>query len=442
MKNYPQILCIFFLTLSGIINAQVGIGNLSPNDSSILDLTSDDKGLLIPRMTTIQRNLINSPALSLIIFNTDEGGFNYYNGAILGWQDFFSGYNSVSAIEGVTRTPSATASAIPDMNVIPSVSGTYSVAFNSQYNNIPITTFIPFAEPFLGTLQAKIDLLAAYNELISKAPPMPAIAAAMGGGQTLTPGVYSFGGAASITGTLNLDAQGDSTKLFIFQIGGAFACGASTVINLMGDAKASNVFWVTEGAPSIGQDSTFRGTIIAHAGAAGISGNTTLEGRLFTMAGAVTFGPGTAFIPSGTSPINLGSVAKFVLFTGTGDVSNTGTSYVTGNIGTNLGSVAGFSSITHTGYDFTPSSPIIIGGCGCNEITPNNNPSVATFSIYQNGNLIPSSTKSLSSSSRILNFSLQAIATVEAGQPIEVRWKTDSQPIALGNRTLTVIKVQ
>jgi len=437
-----HILIIIVLLFTQKNYAQVGIGNLSPNDSSILDLTSDDKGLLIPRMTTIQRNSIAVPALSLMIFNTDEGVFNYYNGAILGWQDFFSGYNSVSAIEGVTRTPSATAIAIPDMNVISSASGTYSVAFNSQYNNIPITTFIPFVEAFLGTPQAKIDLLAAYTELTNKTTTMASIAAAMGGGQTLTPGVYSFGGAASITGTLILDAQGDSTKPFIFKIGGAFACGASTVINLQGGAKASNVFWVTEGAPSIGQDSTFKGTIIAHAGAAAISGNTTFEGRLLTLVGAVTFGPGTAFIPSGTSPINLGSIAGFVFFTGTGDITNTGTSNVTGNIGTNAGLIVGFSAGTNAGFEYTPASPIRIAGCGCNVITPNNNTSLATFSIYQNGILIPSSTKSLSSSSRILNLSLQTIATVEAGQPIEVRWKTDSQPIALGNRTLTVIKVQ
>lgn len=66
------------LTLSGILLlftttciAQVGINTDTPDASSILDISSPDKGLLIPRMDTAGRNLIASPANSLIVFNTD-----------------------------------------------------------------------------------------------------------------------------------------------------------------------------------------------------------------------------------------------------------------------------------------------------------------------------------------------------------------------------------
>jgi hypothetical protein len=39
-------------------NINVGIGTSTPNQSSILDLTSTSKGILIPRMTTTERNAI------------------------------------------------------------------------------------------------------------------------------------------------------------------------------------------------------------------------------------------------------------------------------------------------------------------------------------------------------------------------------------------------
>ena len=59
-----------------------------------------------------------------------------------------------------------------------------------------------------AAVQAKSDLAAAYDEAAAQAPATP-VAASTLGGLTLTPGVYS-GGALDLTGTLTLDAQGDS----------------------------------------------------------------------------------------------------------------------------------------------------------------------------------------------------------------------------------------
>jgi hypothetical protein len=53
------------------------IGN-SADVSAILDVKSTSQGLLIPRMTTVQRDAINSPALSLLIFNTTTNCFEAY----------------------------------------------------------------------------------------------------------------------------------------------------------------------------------------------------------------------------------------------------------------------------------------------------------------------------------------------------------------------------
>lgn len=58
----------------------VSIGTASPSASSLLQLDSTNKGLLQPRMTTVQRDAITSPAEGLRIYNTTTKKENFYNG--------------------------------------------------------------------------------------------------------------------------------------------------------------------------------------------------------------------------------------------------------------------------------------------------------------------------------------------------------------------------
>jgi len=53
--------------------------------SAVLDVYSTSKGMLVPRMTTNQILLISNPATGLLVFNTDNNSFYFYNGAI--WQN-------------------------------------------------------------------------------------------------------------------------------------------------------------------------------------------------------------------------------------------------------------------------------------------------------------------------------------------------------------------
>jgi hypothetical protein len=69
--------------------AQIGIGTTTPNASSILDVSSTTKGMLVPSMTKLQRNAITSPATGLIIFQTDDTTGIYYNAgtpAVKSWK--------------------------------------------------------------------------------------------------------------------------------------------------------------------------------------------------------------------------------------------------------------------------------------------------------------------------------------------------------------------
>ena len=353
-----------------------------------------------------------------------------------------SNFYNVSTIDEDT-TVSFLDETITGMSIEILVAGSYKIDFNSQYRNADVSVTNTVTTLGAGTAQAKTDLKKAYDQLRAMPDTQPLHAAAMGSGETLLAGVYSFVAAASIAGTLNLDAQNDPNALFVFNIGGNFACGAATIIVLKNGAKPSNIFWVSAGAPSVGAGSEMKGTIIALAGAAAMSAGCDIEGRLMTLAGAITFGPSIATVPLDVSPISLGAATSFALFTGGGDISNTAASTITGDIGTDLGGVTGLGTSTHNGKIYLSTTPSSVGSSTTTTtIEPNNTPSVASFSIYQNGNLITSSTKSLSCNASVLNLSLQAIATVEANQPIEVRWNTNSEKIALGNRTLTIIKVK
>lgn len=73
-----SILFLAFYTLQ----SQVGIGTETPEASSVLDINSTSKGLLVPRMTQIQKNAILNPATGLLLYQTDGTvGFYSYDGS-------------------------------------------------------------------------------------------------------------------------------------------------------------------------------------------------------------------------------------------------------------------------------------------------------------------------------------------------------------------------
>ena len=88
------VLCLAFL--SG--KAQTGIGTTTPNVSAKLDITSTDKGLLIPRMTKAQREAITLPAAAngLMVYQTDDLSGFYVNNSTtttLSWTRVNSNWN-------------------------------------------------------------------------------------------------------------------------------------------------------------------------------------------------------------------------------------------------------------------------------------------------------------------------------------------------------------
>ncbi|MDH6253735.1 hypothetical protein M2347_003462 [Chryseobacterium sp. H1D6B] len=71
------ILLVLFLMLENNLQAQVGINTTTPNPSSVMDMVSTNKGLLIPRIGltgTADSTAVPSPANSLIVYNTAKTG--------------------------------------------------------------------------------------------------------------------------------------------------------------------------------------------------------------------------------------------------------------------------------------------------------------------------------------------------------------------------------
>ena len=70
----------------------IGKGTENAHPSAILELVSSNKGLLIPRLTSPERQAINSPASGLLVYDTTLANFQYWTG--LQW----------SAVPGVSFT--------------------------------------------------------------------------------------------------------------------------------------------------------------------------------------------------------------------------------------------------------------------------------------------------------------------------------------------------
>ncbi len=99
--------------------------------------------------------------------------------------------------------------------------------------------------------------------------------------------VYCITEATALNGNLILDAQGNSNGIFIIKINGALSTATNSNVIIKNSASFCNVYWQIGGAVNLGENSTFKGTIIAD-GAINLLDNATLEGRGLTRAGAIS----------------------------------------------------------------------------------------------------------------------------------------------------------
>jgi hypothetical protein len=77
-----MILILFLQCCLMVATAQVSVNTTgaAPNASSMLDVSSTTKGILVPRMSSAQRAAIATPANGLLVYDNSLNQFYYYNG--------------------------------------------------------------------------------------------------------------------------------------------------------------------------------------------------------------------------------------------------------------------------------------------------------------------------------------------------------------------------
>jgi len=421
MKNLRFTTTIISFIISIASLAQVGIGTLTPDASSLLDVSSTSQGFLMPRLSSSQRDDILLPAKGLMIYNLtlDNGEINTGTPSNPKWVGTNTQETPTinSITEGDTVSTTSTSNVlVPEMTISPD-SGTYLVLFNAQLSS----------HQTFSSAQGVIDAASLYDELMAY-PGGVTHALTFGSGETLDPGAYDVAGAPSIAGTLTMDGGGDPNAVFIIRGSGAFTTGAGTTVVLTGNAKPENIFWVSGAGMSTAANTVMKGTMLgggASAGAVSLGAGSNLEGRLFTKLGAVSLGENVVITsPTVAAPVDLGVLSTFAMWSSDGVVSDVGTATTTGDVGTAAGAIT--MTGTHIGKEYpanTTSSPISI-----------------TYSIYQNEEKISNSSRKISSQSATV--SLQGMVIINEDDTVEIRWKVETGEVRLDNRTLSLIRSQ
>ena len=423
MKNISNYFVILFLLLGfNSLYAQVGIGTIKPEGSAILDLVSKSKGLLMPRLTTVERDEIALPAKGLMIYNNTVNDAQLNDGTPEAphWVGVKAQATTVSKITSVTEgndvsTKSKVCELIPEMTISPSA-GNYLVLFNALISS----------NQTFSSDQGVIDMKAIYR-VLKDFPGGVTHALTFGSGETLDPGVYDVVGAPSIDGTLTLDGKNNPNSVFIIRGTGAFTTGAGTNVVLINQANPNNIFWVSEAAMSTGASTIMKGNLVSHTAAIALGANTQLTGSMFSMLGALTMGAGSEVtVPTGASVVDYGVLRSFAMFTSAGGVSGCPTCTITGDVGTGAGAATDFGGIIGNVFPSGTSSV----------------PNTSTYTIWKNNVAgvgaasVPFTSRTIVVSSLV---SLQALVNVEEGETIEIRWRVTEGEATLHNRVMSII---
>lgn len=132
---------------------------------------------------------------------------------------------------------------------------------------------------------AQNDLTTAYNDAAGRAPTQLVSGDLVG--QTLVGGVYKSASTLDLNGTVTLDAQGDPSSVWIFQVGSALTTGSASNVTLVNGASACNVYWQVGSSATLGTNSTFKGSILALTSIS-VTTDAAIEGRALARNGAVT----------------------------------------------------------------------------------------------------------------------------------------------------------
>jgi len=167
---------------------------------------------------------------------------------------------------------------------------------------------------------AKNNLTAAYLDAAGRSPATTLVGGNNQlGGQTLIPGVYTFGSAstANLIGTLTLNAQGNPNAVWIFQATSDLITASGSKVNLINGADSCDIFWQVLSSATLGTGTAFAGNILALTSIT-LGTGATLDGSALAQNGAVTLDHNTITLctavpePGTTLLLGFGLAALFV----------------------------------------------------------------------------------------------------------------------------------
>jgi hypothetical protein len=150
-------------------------------------------------------------------------------------------------------------------------------------------------------LQAQIDATNAYNVLALEGCDHNLTGQDLGG-MILIPGVYCFNSSAGLTGTLVLDAVGDSLAVWVFQTVSSLTSASSSTVSVINGGQAINVYWKIGSSATLGTLTRFSGNILAQESISLATG-ASLTGRALALTGAVTMDTEDSPYPIANTPL-------------------------------------------------------------------------------------------------------------------------------------------
>jgi hypothetical protein len=280
--------------------SNIGLG-ASVSADAVVNIISTSKGILVPRMTTTQRNAIGSPSTSLLIYNTTTTQYELYTGST--WQSlasYISGTLTVTGAASLQSTLNVTGSstfANTTVNGTLSVTGGTTLASitgtSAQLNSLSVTgsTSLSSLSSLTVTGSSSLNTLSVTGNTT--------LASVTGANVTATGTILAASGSS---GSLSVASSGDTDTGMYW-------------------SAANELTFSTGGNPRFRIEST--GQIKAvYESQVGTDYNTTLDNGYFCRAW-VNFNGTTVVNPGTSTGINASGNVSSVTDNGTGNYTVT-----------------------------------------------------------------------------------------------------------------------